>query len=65
MVHMIIGACIIILSCLGFSYSVWHLISMLKTPKDIRLWWGPDVLIQLAYPIYILGVLIGIYQFMI
>lgn len=65
MIHRIIGAFIIIASCIGFAFSIWHLIEMMKIPKDKRLWWGLDILMQLYYPIYILGVALGVYQFIV
>lgn len=66
MIHRVIGTFIIIASCLGIGFAIWHLAGMLKVPKDKRLWWGTDIVIQLFfYPICLLGIILGIYQFMI
>lgn len=65
MIQRIIGAFIIIGSCFGFAVAIQHLIGMMKIPKEDRIWWGFDVVIQLTYPIYIFGMIVGIYQFMV
>ena len=65
MTHRIIGVFIIICSCFGFAFSIWHLAEIIKIPKDKRLWWGLDIVIQLFYPLYALGIMLGVYQFMI
>ncbi len=51
-----------VVSVLGFPFSFYHLYWMMKKPKETRLWWGSDVIIQLLYPIYILGIIIGIHN---
>jgi hypothetical protein len=61
----IIGIFMIIGGCFEICFAIWHLVSMLKTPKDRRIWWGEDVVIQLFYPFSIFVIIIGIYQFMI
>lgn len=66
MIGRIIGAFIIIVSCLGIVFAIYHLMDKLKTPKSERLWWGIDIVIQLFfYPLCILGIILGVYQFMI
>ena len=66
MTHKIIGMFIIIASCFGIGFAIWHLMDKLKTPKSERLWWGIDIVIQLFfYPICIFGIILGVYQFMI
>lgn len=45
MFNKIVGLFLTILCILGFCFSIWHLISMLQTPKDMRMWYGVDIVI--------------------
>lgn len=63
MFNKIVGLFLMILCILGFCFSIWHLISMLQTPKDMRIWYGVDVVMQLLYPFYVAGIAEGIYLF--
>ena len=66
MLHRIIGAFMIAGSCLGICFAIWHLVDQLKTPKNERIWWAWDAVIQIFfYPVCIFGIIIGIYQFMV
>ena len=66
MISKIIGAFTIVGSCLGICFAIWHLIGKLKEPKNERLWFGLDTVIQIFfYPICVLGIILGIYQFMV
>lgn len=63
MMQKIIGVLLIVCCCLGFYASISHLVYMKRIPKDKRIWWGADVALQTFYPVYVFGVLIGLYQF--
>ena len=62
MLNNIIATIIIMLSVEGIIVSLSFLVGKLKEPKETRIWWGLDILMQLAYPIYIFGIIIGIHN---
>lgn len=66
MIIKIIGLLVIMESLIGLCFAIRHLADKLNTPKDQRVWFGIDVAIQVSfYPICILGIIIGVYQFIV
>lgn len=66
MIIKVIGLLVIMVSLIGLCFAIRHLTDKLKTPKDQRVWFGIDVAIQVSfYPICLLGIIIGAYQFIV
>ena len=61
MFNEIMGLILIAFCVFGVYFSILHLKVQMQTPKDKRLWYGVDVVMQLLYPVYAAGIAEGIY----
>lgn len=62
MILRIFGIFLIIAGCCDICAAIWHLIDKLKTPKNERIWWGIDCVVQtFFYPVGIFFIASGVY----